>query len=116
MQCFAAQIEEAVFQAGFFWIFLLTSDWQRQFFRLAEHNDIAGENFDLTRGQICVHGGGTARLYIAINGDNAFKAQCFEDGQCGAVAIGNNLRHAVMIAQIDEQNAAMVALTMDPAR
>ena len=116
MQRFAAQIEEPVFQAGFFWIFLFTSNGQRQLFRLAEHNDIARENFDLTRGQICVHRGGTARLYIAINGDNAFKAQCFEDWQGGAVAIGDNLRHAVVIAQIDEQNAAMVALTMDPAR
>ena len=98
MQRFAAQIEEPVFQAGFFWIFLFTGNGQRQFFRLAEHNDIARENFDLTRGQIGVHGGGTARLYFAIDGDNAFKAQCFEDWQSGAVAIGDNLRHAVMIA------------------
>jgi hypothetical protein len=34
----------------------------------------------------------------------------------GAVAIGDDLGDAVMVAQIDEQQAAMIALAMHPAR
>ena len=33
-----------------------------------------------------------------------------------AVSIGHNLRDAIMIAEIDEQQIAMIALAVNPAR
>jgi hypothetical protein len=37
-------------------------------------------------------------------------------GRARAVAVGHDLGDAVVIAQVDEQHAAMIALAMDPAR
>ena len=39
-----------------------------------------------------------------------------DDGVTLAVDVRDDLRHAVMIAQIDEQHAAMIALAVHPAR
>ena len=113
---FTAQVEEAVFQSDFLRIFLLARDWQRQFVSTAQHRHIACENLDFASRQVGVDGRRAARLHLAIDGYNALKAQSFEYRERGAVAVRDDLRHAVMIAQVDEQYAAMVALAVYPAR
>jgi hypothetical protein len=116
VQRLAAQIEEAVLEANVLGILLLAGDRHRQFLGAAEHGDPAGEDLDRAGGEVGVHGRGVAGLHLALDGDDAFDAQRLQDRQRRAVAIGHDLGDAVMVAQIDEEHAAMVALAVDPAR
>ena len=115
MERFAPEIEEAIFEADVLGVFLLARHGQRQFFGGALDSHGPREHLDRAGRQIGVHGLRRARLYLALNRHNAFCPQRIEHRQRGAVFIGDNLRDAVMIAQIDEQNAAMVALPVNPA-
>jgi hypothetical protein len=56
VQRFAAQIEEAVFQAHVFRIIRLAEDRQRQFARLRQDFDLACEDLDLAGRQVGVDG------------------------------------------------------------
>ena len=95
---FAAQIEKAVSQTRFFRIFLLTGNGQWQFFGLAQHGHAAGEDFNLPGRQMGIDRACAAGLHLAINGYDAFEAQCLQYRQSGAIGIGHDLRHAIMVA------------------
>ena len=53
---------------------------------------------------------------IAGNRHHAFGAKPVERRKDGIAAVGDDLGQAIMIAQIDEEEPAMVALAMHPAR
>ncbi len=113
---FAAQIEEAVFEADILGIVLLARHRHRQLFGARLHGHGAGINLDLAGREIGVHSPLPAPLHFAVDGDDALDPQAFQQCQRRTVGIGDDLGHAVMIAQIDEQHPAMIALAVDPAR
>ncbi len=115
VQSVAAQVEEAVFEANVFRIIRLAKHRQRQFLRLGKHFDRAGENLHLTGRQVLVDRLVCACLHLAIDTDHPFATNAFSRLERRRIGIGDDLRHAVMIAQIDEQEAAMVAHAMHPA-
>ena len=83
-----------------------------------EHAEGAlGRVFEADRagGEVGIHRRPVPRLDRAVDGDDAFQLQPFQHRQRRAVGIGDDLGHAVMVAQIDEQHPAMIALAMDPA-
>ena len=57
-----------------------------------------------------------ARLDPAINANDPFGADLFDVLEGRAVAVGQHLRDAVMVAQVNEQHTPMVAHPVDPAR
>ena len=116
MHRLAPQVDEAVFQADILGIILLARHRQRQFLRLALHVHLAREHLDLAGRQVRVHRFRVARLHLAIDGDDAFQLQGIEQAQRRAVLVRHHLGDAVMVAQVHEQDAAMVALAVDPAR
>ncbi len=116
MHPLAPQIDEAVFEADILGIFLLARDRQRQFVGAALHDGGAGEDLDLAGRQIGIDRPFAARLDLAVDRHDAFELQPVEQLQRVAILIGDDLGDAVMIAQIDEQHAAMIALLVDPAR
>ena len=116
VQRLAAQIEEAVFEAQIFGVVGLAEHRQRQFGGLRQHLDAAGENLDLAGGEIGVEGIGGAVADLAVDADHPFGPHLFSRGEGGAIGIGDDLGDAVMIAQVDEQQAAMVPHPMHPAR
>ena len=58
---------------------------------------------------------GIARLDLAVDADHPFGAHRLDRLKAGAVRVGQHLRHAVMVAQVDEQDAAVVAHPVHPA-
>ena len=117
MQLVTAQIEEAVGQAGFFRVVDIAKDRHRQFaLNGGKHGHAGGIDLNLTRGDLGVHKRRIARLHPAINANDPFGADLFDVFKGRAVAVGQHLRDAVMVAQVNEQHAPMVAHPVDPAR
>ena len=116
MQRFAAQIEEAVTQADILGIFLLARHRHRQLLSRGQHSGAARIDFDLAGCEVGIDRAFAAGLHLAVDGHDAFDAQGFENGERGAVAVGHDLGHAVVITQVHEQDAAVIALAVHPAR
>ena len=115
LHLFAAQVEVAIAQPRFLGVFLIAKHHQRQLAGRAQHFDVADEDLDLAGRDLGVHQLGVARLHVAVDADAPFRAHLFHVGEHRAVGIAEHLRHAVVIAQVDEQNAAVVADAVDPA-
>ncbi len=116
MQAVAAQVEEAVFQADILGIFLFARNRHRQLDRRRLHRDLARTHFDLARRQVGVDRLRRARDDVAGHRHDAFGAQAVEDREGRIARVRDDLGQAIMVAQIDEQQPAMVALAMHPAR
>ena len=115
VQVLAAQIEEAVFEPGFLRIFLLAEHRHRQFAGRPEHLDLADIDLDRAGRQVGVLGAAGPAAHLAVDAHHPFRAQRLGDLEGRAVGIGHHLGEAVMVAQIDEQHAAVVADAMAPA-
>ena len=116
MHLVAPQVEETVLQPDLLGVFLLARNGHGQFLGAALYRDAAGIDLDLTGRQVRVDRAGRPRLDLAVDGDHRFHAQPVQHLQRGAILVRDDLGDAVMVAQVDEQHAAMVALAMDPAR
>jgi len=55
------------------------------------------------------------RQHFARDANYVFKAQLFDVGENRIVCIDDALGQAVMVAQVDEQQAAVVAFAVNPA-
>ncbi len=80
------------------------------------NDEIGDAELDLAGGQARVHRAGLAGDDLAGDGDDAFRAHRIGRGEGGRAGGKHALRDAVMIAQVDEQQTAVIALGMHPAR
>src|SRR5690606_7498442 len=97
-------------------IFLFARHEQRQLLGSALNLDGPCENLDLTGRQVRIDGAVAASFHFSVDRDNAFQAQPIQYIQRRTILIGYNLGNSVMVAKVDKQHAAMVALAMNPAR
>ena len=112
----APQVEEAVAQPDVLGELLLARDLHRQHVGTRLHHDILGAQLDRAGRQPRVHGRRIARHHRAGHRDHALGPHRV-NGYEGLRSGGEDaLRHAVMVAQVDEQQAAVVALAVHPAR
>ena len=88
---------------------------QRQFGRRTQHLDLGREHLDQAGGQIRVLGPGGAIAHLAVDPHHPFRAQLLGILEGRAVGIDHHLGQAVMVAQVDKQQTAMVADAVDPA-
>ncbi len=116
MQPLAPQVEIAVAQADILRIFLVAEHGERQFLRIGLHLDAIGMNLDLAGGEVRIDGVGVAADDLALDRHDGFDAQPFQRLERFVGGVGDDLGQAVMVAQIDEQEVAMVALAVNPAR
>jgi hypothetical protein len=116
VQRLAAQIEEAIAQADFLGIFLLARHRQRQFLGGGSARRPRREDLDLAGGQVGVHRPPSLRAFTLPSMVTTLQPQASSTLKRRAVTVGDDLGHAIMIAQVDEHDAAMVALAVDPAR
>src|SRR5690606_21557449 len=70
---------------------------------------------DVASGQVGIFRRRIARQHLAGESDDGFNPQPFQPGKIGIRRRYDALRKAVMVAKIDEQQAPMVALAVDPA-
>ena len=111
----APQIKEPVPEPRVLRIGLVAEHRQRQIagrpqdFDLAEVNlDEAGRHFGIFRA--C-----RALAHLAVDANHEFRSQLLRFAEGGRIRIDHALGDAVMVAQIDEQQAAVVADAMAPA-
>jgi hypothetical protein len=57
----------------------------------------------------------STRLHLPIDADHPFGAHLLRGGKGRRIGVGDDLGQAVMVAQVDEQQTAMVADAMHPA-
>ena len=115
VQRFAPEVEKAVLQADVFGIFGFAEDRQRQLLGHRQDLDLAGKNLDLAGRQVGVDRLGGSRLDRTVDAHDPLAAQGLGGLEGRGIRIGDNLGHAIVVAQVDEEQAAMVADAMDPA-
>ena len=73
------------------------------------------EHLDLTGRQVRVHGLRRPRLDRAVDPDHPLRAHLLRRLEGRRIRIGHDLGQAVMVAEVDEQQPAMVADAVHPA-
>ncbi len=111
----AAQIEEAILEPNLLGIVLLAEHRHRQLGGRPEHLDFADIDFDQAGRQLGVLRAGRAHPHLAVDAHHPFGAEFLDVLEGRAVRVGHHLGQAIMVAQIDEQHAAMVANAVAPA-
>ena len=78
--------------------------------------DLVGEDLDLAADQVGIDRALGARPHASGGRDDEFVAELFGDRERGrAVGIADDLHQAFAIAQVDENDAAVVAAAMNPS-
>jgi hypothetical protein len=116
VQLAAAQVEEAVLEARLLRRVVLGEDIHRQ--RLAGAEEIvAGDvELDFAGGDVGVERAFGARADGAMDADDGLLRQVRERIlECGGWR-DDGLGDAIMVAQVDEEDAAKIALVVNPAR
>ena len=115
MQLLAPQIEEAISEPRLLGIGLVAEHRQRQIARRSQDFDLAHVNLDEAGRHLGVLGARRALAHVAVDAHDEFRAQLFRLRKSRRIRIDHALREPVMIAQIDEQQSAVVADAMAPA-
>ncbi len=110
MQTLATQVEEAVAQARFLRILLIAKHRHRQFGSFRQNLYGLNAHLDVTSRQVGVFGLVRAGDHFAIDLDNAFGTQALDSFKARRFGVQDQLGQTVVVAQVDEQQAAVVAL------
>ena len=110
-----AEVEEAIAQPDVLGILGVAEDRKRQFGGLAQHLDVGREDLDEAGGEIGVLGAGRARAHLAVHPDHPLRAHLLGRLEGGRIRVCHHLGHAVMVAQVDEQQTTMVTDAVNPA-
>ena len=116
VQPLAPQVEEAVAQARLLRVVLLAEDRKGQLLRGAQHLDAADEDLDLAGRDLGVHQVGRTRLHLAVDADAPLRPHLLDLGEDRAVGVGEDLGDAVMVAQVDEEDARRGRAPDGPSR
>ena len=111
----AAQVKHAVGEAGGFaqMLVIKLEGWRN---RWVKHYQLVAKNLDFARGNGIVGGAFRAGAYQAFDLDAELVTQVFGQFEhFGAVGVAHDLHEAFAVAQIDKDNAAVVAPAIDPA-
>jgi hypothetical protein len=115
VQRLAPQVDEAVFQPNVFGVVRLAEHRQRQFPGDREHLDFADEHLDLAGRQVGVDRILGALLDLPVDADHPLGAHLLHVGEGRRIRIDHALGQPIVVAQVDEQQPAMVAHAMHPA-
>ena len=115
VELLTTKVEETVLKPYIFRIFLLTEHRQRQFAGRTQHLDFGDEKLDRAGRQFRVLGAFGTAAHLAVDPHHPLRAQLFGVLEGRRIRVGDALGQPVMVAQIDEQQPAMVADAMAPA-
>ena len=116
VQLLAPEVEEAVLEPRVLGIGLVAEHRQRQVAGRAEHLDLAHVDLDQAGRHLGVfRARRDACAPFAVDAHDEFRAQLLGVLEGRRIRIDHALGDAVMIAQVDEQHAAVVADAMAPA-
>ncbi len=115
VQLLAAKVEIAIGEPRLFRVVELAEHRQRQLFGRAQHFELAHKDLDVAGWQVLVDRLVGAQLHFAVDANAPFGAHLLELGEGRAVLVGDDLGDAVMVPQIDEEHAPMIADPVRPA-
>ena len=116
VQLFAAEVEEAVLEAHLLALLgLFVRDVERRDAGDALHHELVRLDLDFAGGQVVVDRLGVAELHLARHGDDAFKVRLLDEAEEAAARVHDDLGDAVVVAQVHEEDAAVVAQAEHPA-
>ena len=115
VQGLATQVEIAVLEPDFLGILRLAEDWQRQFGGFRQHLDRLNPHLDFSGGQVGVDGRAFAQHHLAVDTDHALGAHPLHPLEARRLRVQHQLGQAVVVAQVDEQQTAVVPLPVHPA-
>ena len=115
MHLVAPQVDEAVLQPYLVRILLIARYLHRQHVGHGLHRHRLRLQLDAARGQLRVDRATLTRDHLAGDGDDALQPKPVNRIERRRAGGEHALRQPVMVAQIDEQQSAMVALAMHPA-
>ena len=110
-----AQVEEAVFQTERFRRLFIFGDLERNLFGLSEYRHLFRNEFDLTGCELRIDGFRCSGNDRSRESDDGFHAPFFEFLIEIHLRVDHNLSFAVMVAQVDEDHAAVIAHAVNPA-
>ncbi len=111
----APEVEEAVLEPRLLRVLGVAEHRQRQLAGGRQHLDIGGEDLDRAGRQVRVDRILGPRLDRTVDPDHPFGAHRLGGLEGRRVRVGDHLGQAVVVAQVDEQEAAVVAHPVDPA-
>jgi len=115
MQFFAPQIEKAIAQPHFFRVVLLAENGHGQFGGGSQNLDSGHVDFDEAGRHFGIFGARGAAPDLSVDPDDPFRTKFFGLRESRRIRVRHALGDAIMIAKINEQDAAMIADTMAPA-
>ena len=113
-----AQVQIAVFQADHLVHVHVVLDEEGRGLGLVEADHFIAQHFDLARGLVGVEGFLVAHAHLAVDVQHVLAAGGFGGGKGLLVAgfgIEDHLDDALTVPQVDEDEAAVVAVALDPA-
>ncbi len=116
MHPLAPQIEIAVLEADILARTVILCHLKRQHIGGGLQLRAGDEDLDLSRRHLRVDRLGGAGAHVAVDGDDRFHAPFPDRFNQRRTLIDHALRQAKAVAQIDEQNPAMIAHAVDPSR
>lgn len=111
----AAQVEEAVLQAPLLVDPVLGVDREGQRGGLAQHLDLGDLDLDLAGRELRVDVVGAARGDLAVDPYDGLLGELRQGLVAGGAGTGDELHQTVVVAQIDEEDAAQVSAIVQPA-
>ena len=115
VQTLPPQVEETVFQPQRLRRMVVLGDQERQHLRLAEHFHRLGHHFNFTGNQLRIDRSFGAGDHLAGKGDDRLHPPALQLLIKLPFRIDHHLGQAVMVAQVDKNNAAVVTHAVNPA-
>jgi hypothetical protein len=115
LHAWAAQIEIAVFEPQIFVHAFINVDRKRRHARAIQDFEALDRDLDVTRRQARILGAGRAASNGAAHAKHVFVAQVLRFREAGVLRIEDDLRNPLVVANVDEDQASMVAAPIDPA-
>ena len=115
VKLFAAQVEEAVFQTHGFGGLIVFGDLEWDHIGLTENFHCSCIDFNFAGGEFGVDRAFFAGNDFTVELDDSFDTPMVQFLIEGTFGVDDHLSDAVMVAEVDENDAAMVTDAMDPA-
>ena len=111
----APEIEEPVPEPRILRVWLVAEHRQRQIAGRPQNLDLAEVSLDEAGRHFGVFRAWRALAHLAVNANHEFRAQLLRFAESGRIRIDHALGDPVVVAQIDEQQAAVIADAVAPA-
>ena len=116
MELLAAEVEEAVLEAHVLRLVgLLVRNVEGRHLRGGLHHELVRLDLDLACRKVGINRVRLTELHLARHGDHGLEMRLFDEAEEAAARMHDDLRQAIMVAEVDEQDAAMIAQAIHPA-